>query len=541
MSSPPATPSTQIVEPAPAVAPVVHTPVAANVAPQGRRDPKVRDPIRVGHLIARHFDAYGNFWAGVNAKVQLDKLAAGEVTSLDDEEQLFEDVKIVTFANEISPHVGRLIDEASPEDLEFYNKHVNTGQTEQRNTDTKKIKNLVKDSFNITPADNHPFLPFNPPLIARNKSDRGFHHPAIAKLLVEGDVVWDTLNATEQAFYLAPGNELPPSIFRAYLYENYLSNADDLTIGLYRSQLMILVMVICHMNVSSLKDVGRSTQPRKLLTYQTIVYWATLLLFALSSHGRIDEFDYQTYYRIQIRFFEDPESREFTEDLIVFYDRILYPGSANYSTQRGESDESSLAKIQRQRRAKKAAAGIPLPPTPPSSVPRVRPTAPPPPPPPVNNPQTPIQAPPVPIINTFRVIASNVAKDAANRALADPHLSSAGDLATEESLSAPNTSPSPTTSIRPRPKPRATTSTPIIPDVPRATRTSAKRPLADATNKPAKKSKATTKAAGKKGKGKGKGIAKGKGKGRKQAAVVEDEEEEASESESELSELEASD
>ncbi|KZT31201.1 hypothetical protein SISSUDRAFT_1067976 [Sistotremastrum suecicum HHB10207 ss-3] len=206
-------------------------------------------------------------------------------------------------------------------------------------------------NYNTVPGSTEN-ISLNPPLVAKNKSDRGFFHEQLALFVSDAEHPWDTLTEVERARLQTPGHNLSVTTIRAYLYDGYRADRNDLTKGLYRSPLMQHVMIICHMRVDSIEKLSSSNVPVSQLTHQALAFWGTHLLSGLLSDTRVDMgYDYAGYYRAQIRFFEQEYNRKFTADLIAFYTRILYPTKTVSGGLDMIDEDSTMGRIIRQQRA----------------------------------------------------------------------------------------------------------------------------------------------------------------------------------------------
>ncbi|KAG1784994.1 uncharacterized protein HD556DRAFT_1435288 [Suillus plorans] len=201
------------------------------------------------------------------------------------------------------------------------------GASGARGNDTKSLKGSVLDW--ITPKGQNLI-----PLLAHNvKIDLGFHHEQTGALLCPAGLDWshsETKAKLQNGEIVMTGDQWP-----LFLYADYYYDPEDSWNGLFRSALL----ATCLGN-ARIHGMTRITLP-------SIVYIAMQVQFALTSSPVFSRTDTVTnserFYNSMLDVFEDPEEKQETDDLAVWWNRQIFPSYS--TTQCPLVKNSALARI----------------------------------------------------------------------------------------------------------------------------------------------------------------------------------------------------
>ncbi|KZT38988.1 hypothetical protein SISSUDRAFT_1061489 [Sistotremastrum suecicum HHB10207 ss-3] len=241
--------------------PVVTTPPspAAVFNGQGlrRRAYEKKRNTDAGRLLGRCRDTYGDTASEVQALITLDQVSNRLIEKPHNFEELEHRAQHITWLIGECPWLLDIISNSNAEQLASLCADLHKGRTEGRNDATKKLKSLVPTlNYNTVPGSTES-VSLDPPVVAKDRSDRGFYHEQLALLVSDAEHPWNTLSDVERARLQTPGHNISVTTIRAYLYDGYQADRNNLTKGLYRSFLMQQVMIICHMRVDSIDKFVR--------------------------------------------------------------------------------------------------------------------------------------------------------------------------------------------------------------------------------------------------------------------------------------------
>ncbi|KAG2039132.1 hypothetical protein BDR03DRAFT_933333 [Suillus americanus] len=233
---------------------------------------------------------------------------------------------------------------------------IGKGASAARGEDTKSLKPVVIDWI---AAAGEPILP----LLPRNsKISRGFNHPLTGRLLCPAELDWNDAEIKQklQSSEIAVSGDQWP----LFLYANEVYDPDDPWNGLSRSRLLINAYRHVFTSPSSVEKEPKATcagnarlHGMTSVTPPSVAYITTQVRFALSSSSvfsRTDAVtDSETFYHSLLDLFEDPDEKGEVTDLLVWWNRQIFPTSS--TAKRTLKSNSALSKIRQKRAALKDA------------------------------------------------------------------------------------------------------------------------------------------------------------------------------------------
>ncbi|KAI0055466.1 hypothetical protein BV25DRAFT_1873121 [Artomyces pyxidatus] len=322
-----------------------------------RRKATVSDPL-ISH--GRHFGRTVHALTNVKALIVNGLLRMGELSDSAEEdftlEQRREHAVFDTLMKSVPGIEERLV--SSSEDMVAITAElIQKGISGARSDDTKSIKGPVLEW--ITPLGQH----LSPPLSRNVKMDRGYHHERTGQLLCPAGLDWNDAEVKRRlrsAELTVAGDQWP-----MFLYKNYQYDPQDPWKGLLRSILLIKAYKHIFTSPSSVEKEHKATRAGNArlhgmtrVTAASVAYVATQVRFALSSSSIFSRTDIVTdserFYNSLLELFEDPDEEEEVCDLLVWWNRQIFPSFS--SAKKLVSKDSALAKIKERRAALKAAS-----------------------------------------------------------------------------------------------------------------------------------------------------------------------------------------
>ncbi|KAF6761424.1 hypothetical protein DFP72DRAFT_803950, partial [Ephemerocybe angulata] len=230
---------------------------------------------------------------------------------------------------------------------------ITRGASSARADDTKSLKVAIVEW--ITPPNGI----LSPPIQRNVKTDRGFHHPVTGRLLCPVNLNWGSLELREA---LASGVLVPSAdLWPRFLYQNKEYYEENPWKGLFRNSLLVKGFKHVFTSPSSVykEGVSRATKcsnaqrhGMKCVTPASIAYIATQIRFALSSSPAFSRSDITTnseyFYNLVIELLEDPEEHAEVQDLLAWWNMMIFPATNQPSQELHE--ESVFCKIKDRRR-----------------------------------------------------------------------------------------------------------------------------------------------------------------------------------------------
>jgi len=258
---------------------------------------------------------------------------------------------------QIIPGLEECLLNGSEEEIMHIADLIQKGSSNARSDDTKSLKGAILDW--ITPRGGS----LNPPLARNVKIDRGFHHERTGALLCPTNYNWSDNEVKEKlrtGELVASGDEWP-----AFLYHGTYDPQDPWN-GLFRSTLLVTAYKHIFTSPSSVDKEPKATRSGNArihgmtaVTLPSIAYVATQVRFALSSSPVFSRSDLATdserFYSSILDLFDDPEEQAEVNDLLVWWNRQVFP---TYSaSQRVPSADNVFSKIKERRRAMRVLNG----------------------------------------------------------------------------------------------------------------------------------------------------------------------------------------
>ncbi|KAG1844984.1 hypothetical protein F4604DRAFT_1884361 [Suillus subluteus] len=249
-------------------------------------------------------------------------------------EQL-EDVSIENFSADLFeklldsyPGLLERLREGSEEEVFHVGELIGKGASCARGEDTKSLKPVVIDW--IAPAGGVVL----PPLPRNSKITCGFNHPLTGHLLCPTELDWndaETKQKLQSGEIAVSGDQWP-----LFLYANEAYDPDDPWNGLLRSRLLINAFRHVFTSPSSVEKEPKATRAGNArlhgmttVTAPSVAYIATQVRFAICSSSVFSHTDTstdsETFYHSLLDLLEDPDERGEVVDLLVWWNRQIFP------------------------------------------------------------------------------------------------------------------------------------------------------------------------------------------------------------------------
>ncbi|KAF6744232.1 hypothetical protein DFP72DRAFT_826256 [Ephemerocybe angulata] len=253
----------------------------------------------------------------------------------------------------LSPSLEERLSTGSEHDIFYIADMLTKGADSARADDTKSLKSVIVDW--ITP----PGGVLMPPIQRNIKTDRGFHHPRTGELLCPVNLDWNDPKIRRELVsgQLVPSGDLWPR----FLFQGYEYNPSSPWTGLFRSSFLVSAYRHVFTSPSSVYNKGASRATRscnarihgmKSVTAPSIAYIATQVRFGLSAcpaFSRSDRVtDSEYFYNLVVELLEDPEEEAEVADLLVWWNRQIFP--TFISDSRSVHQDSVISKIKERRR-----------------------------------------------------------------------------------------------------------------------------------------------------------------------------------------------
>jgi len=243
--------------------------------------------------------------------------------------------------------------EGTDEDVVLIADLLQRGVSSARSDDTKSLKGPVLDW--IIPSGQY----LQPPIARNVKIDRGFNHERTGFLLCPAGMDWsdDEIKAKlRSGELLVPGDQWP-----LFLYAKQIFDREDPWKGVFRSSILVSHVFTSPSSVDNLNKATRSGNARihgmTKVTAASIAYIATQVRFALSSSAVFSRTDTVTdserFYNSVLEFFEDPDEHDDVQELLVWWNRQIFPGYS--SAQRAPAKDGARAIMKAKRAMMKQA------------------------------------------------------------------------------------------------------------------------------------------------------------------------------------------
>jgi len=309
----------------------------------------------------RHFGRTVHALCNVQTLVTNGLLRLGELAGEPDEsftaEQRREHIVFGVLLQMVPGLEDRLM-EGTDEDVVSIADMLQKGVSSARSDDTKSLKGPVLDWI-IPPGQS-----LQPPIARNVKVDRGFHHERTGALLCPAGMDWsdgETKDKLRNGELLIPGDQWP-----LFLYAGQAFDQEDPWKGLFRSAILVSAYKHVFTSPSSVDNVNKATRSGNArihgmtqVTPASIAYIATQVRFALSSSAVFSRTDTVTdserFYSSVLDYFEDPDEQEEIRELLVWWNRRIFPGYS--SAQRPPAASGARAIMKAKRASRKQAQG----------------------------------------------------------------------------------------------------------------------------------------------------------------------------------------
>ncbi|KAF6742416.1 hypothetical protein DFP72DRAFT_830527 [Ephemerocybe angulata] len=315
-----------------------------------RTDPLIHYGRHFGRTIRTFYRIQPLIKNGITRNMQLE---TDRITEADLSPSELSEHKIYLQLLGLSPGLEERLSSGEDHDAFYVADMITKGIDSARADDTKSLKSVIVDW--ITPPGG--FL--TPPIQRNVKTDRGFHHPRTGELLCPVNLDWNDPKIRRELIsgqFVPSGDLWPRFLFRGYEYD-----PGNPWSGLFRSSLLVYAYKHVFTSPSSVANKGASRATRscnarihgmKSVTIPSIAYIATQVRFGLSSQPTFSRAsgmtDSEFFYNLVIELLEDPEEHEEVEDLLMWWNRQIFP--TYISEGRAVHQDSVISKIKERRR-----------------------------------------------------------------------------------------------------------------------------------------------------------------------------------------------
>ncbi|KAF6740856.1 hypothetical protein DFP72DRAFT_864737 [Ephemerocybe angulata] len=317
---------------------------------QSRVDPLIHYGRHFGRTIRTFYRMQPLVKNGITRNMQLE---AGRISEADLSQSELSEHKIYLQLLNLVPGLEERLSVGSDNESFYVADTITKGIDSARADDTKSLKSVIVDW--ITPQGGV----LTPPIQRNVKTDRGFYHPRTGELLCPVNLDWNDpkIRRDLSGGHLVPSGDLWPR----FLYQGYEYDPSNPWVGLLRSSLLVYAFKHVFTSPSSVTNKGASRATRscnarihgmKAVTIPSIAYIATQVRFGLSSQAsfsRADRMsDSEYFYNLVIELLEDPEEEAEVDDLLMWWNREIFP--TYVSDGRTIHQDSVISKIKERRR-----------------------------------------------------------------------------------------------------------------------------------------------------------------------------------------------